>query len=119
MLTALPFDVLTIVFGLREPSNDIRFLTGLLFGASVCVFLYPTFITLARKNIQALSALPSVQKVLLHYLIVASAAITVKWDNTFSYALLSVLSIFGFLSLVAMLMTGLWKTIGKAFRAKL
>jgi len=42
----------------------------------------------------------------------------VKLDNPFSYALLLVLSIFGFLSLVALLMTGLWKTIGKAFRAK-
>lgn len=119
MLAALPLDVLTIVLGLREPSNDIGFLTGLLFGAAVCVFLYPSFVVLTRKNIQAVSALPSLQKALLHYLIVASAAIMVKWDNPFFYVFLSVLSIFGFLSLVAMLMIGLWKTIAKAFRTKI
>jgi hypothetical protein len=118
MLAALPLDVLTLVLKWRVPSNDIRFLTGLLFGASVCVLLYPSVVVLLRGKMQTLSALPSLQKVLWHYLIVGSAALMAKWDNLFSYALLSVLSIFGCLSLAAMLMTGLWKTIEKTFKSK-
>jgi uncharacterized membrane protein len=116
ILTALPLDVLTALLGLREPSNYIRFVTGLLFGAALCVFLYPAFIVLIRKNNEALSALPTVQKALFHYLIVALAALIVKWDNLLSYGVLLTLSIFGFLSLAVILMVGLWKAIGKVFK---
>ena len=118
MLTILPLDVLTIIFGWRNPSNDIRFLTGLLFGAGVCVFLFPSFVVLVPKNIKTLSALPSLQKSLLHYLVVASAGMIVKWDNPFSYSLLLALSIFVFLCLAAMIIVGLWKTTGKVFSSK-
>lgn len=109
MIAALPIDVASIVLGVRAPSNDIRFLTGLLFGASLCVFLYPSFIILTSKNIQSVSALSTCQKMFLHYMIVASTLIILKWNHLFSYALLFGLSIFGFLCLVAMLMGCLWK----------
>jgi len=111
MIATLPIDVATIVLGVRAPSNDIRFLTGLLFGASVCVFLYPSFIMLTSKNIQSVSALSTCQKMLLHYMIVASTLIILKWNNIFSYALLSGLSIFGFFCLVVMLIGCLSKTL--------
>ncbi len=113
MLTALPLDVLTVTFHWREASNDFRFMTGLLWGSAVCVFLYPAFLVLTGKKIPARSALPALRNALLYYLSAAAAALLAKWNNIFSYALLFALSLFGFVSLAVMLIISFKKTAAK------
>ena len=48
-------DVFTVELGLRAPSNDWRFLTGLMFGEALSVFLFPAFVmlTVAKRRERA------------------------------------------------------------------
>lgn len=102
-------DVFSTVHGFRAPSNDARYLTGLLFGGAFSVYLFPAFILLAlfrnygQRRTGAL-------KYLAPFLVIAAAAFFLKeWDSRIAYGVLESLGIFGFLSLLGILCLGMSK----------
>ena len=55
-------DLISIWAGLREPSNAMRYLTGILFGGAFSVYLYPAFVSLVFSDGRNHAAINSVIK---------------------------------------------------------
>lgn len=111
MFFPLPIDVYTVKYGLREPTNNLRCLTGLLFGAAASVYVYPAFITLAYAKGYAKSAIDSPYKFTAFFALVAGAFFLQRWDSIAAFAVLESLSYFGFFSFFAMLIIGILKIL--------
>jgi hypothetical protein len=75
----------------------------------VAVYLYPSFVYLISSRNQHESVLPTVQKAVTFYILILAPFVLKEWDSYVSYILLSILSVFGFLALVAMLGIGFSK----------
>ena len=106
-------DVVTIIYGIRQPSNDLRFLTGLFFGQTLSVYLYPAFITLAVATGVERSAIDSWYK-FVGLVVITSGASGIKYlQQLAAYYILETLAVFGFLSLFTIIIWGLYKIIGR------
>jgi uncharacterized membrane protein len=104
-------DLISIWIGLRDPSNDIRYLTGILFGGAFSVYLYPAFITLVFSDGQNHATINSFTKYGV-FLFVSIVTFFVKEiDNIVIFVALSGLSFIGFGGLVVILLVGLMKGI--------
>jgi uncharacterized membrane protein len=100
-------DVFTVEFGLRAPSNDWRFLTGLMFGEALSVFLFPAFVMLTvakRRERAALSGATAFGGVLA---LGACAFFAKGLDSAAAYYVLESLGVLGNLSLFAFIIYGL------------
>ena len=89
-------DVVTIQSGIRQPSNDRRYRTGLFFGTALNIVLCPAFIMAVCKAAGEVSGLSPRGFVAL----TASAlgAFFLKgWDSWAAYAFLEALAVSGFL----------------------
>lgn len=115
LITSLLFiplflDVVTVKYGIRHPSNDWRFLTGLLFGQALSVYLYPAFITLTVAAWCERAAIDSWYK-FVGLLIITSGAFWVKYlQHIAVYYILEILAIFGCLSLFTVIILGIYKS---------
>ena len=103
-------DVFTITYGSREPSNDIRYLTGLLFGMAFSVYLFPPFIMFSHDRAHDRSAIHSFSIFALLLIFIAGAFFLKAWDAAISYVILESLSFAGFISLFGILIFNLLKT---------
>ncbi len=103
-------DVLTIHYGIRTASNDLRYLTGLFFGMALSVVLYPAFIIATHRAYRDASAL-SPRSFIALIALIFGAFFLKSWDSWVAYTILEVLSISGFLGLLAMLVSGTIKTL--------
>lgn len=104
-------DVVTIHFQLRQPSNSVRHLTGLLFGVSFCSVLYP-----AVRQLLGASCPVTGLRIRLLLLLASVGALTSSltlWDRLFSYYLLEFLSWGGFVGLAALIASGLFAGLAK------
>lgn len=103
-------DVAAIAAGIKSPSNDTRYLTGLLWGAAFSVLLYPAFLILTRVAVEAPPA--SASWAGLAPLGAAAGAWLLKgWDHAIAYGLLEATAVFGSLSLAGILLIGLFQAV--------
>ncbi|MDP2279840.1 MAG: DUF2085 domain-containing protein [Nitrospirota bacterium] len=103
-------DVFAISYGFREPSNDIRYLTGLLFGMAFSVYLFPPFIMLSHDRAHDHPAINSFSIFTLLLIFIAGAFFLKAWNTTLSYVILESLSFAGFASLFGTLIFNVLKT---------
>lgn len=108
-------DLTTLWAGIREPSNDIRYLTGILFGGALSVYLYPTFISLTLKNSKNCTSMDSFTMCCFSLAISIGVFFIKEIDSIFVYWLLYSLSVLGFGSLIAMLLIS-FGFLSKSFR---
>lgn len=109
-------DVFTIYYGFREPSNDIRYLTGLLFGMALSVYLVPTFIMFFFDKAHGRPTINSFPKFVLLLVFIAGVFFLKAWDNIICYFFLESLSFAGFASLFGLLIFNLFKTLMNTIR---
>jgi uncharacterized membrane protein len=104
-------DVFTIKYALRVASNDIRYLTGLLFGSAFSIYLYPSFVMLSISRGHDRPAISSLYKLAALLSFIIAAFLLKAWDTVFAYVILEALSFWGFLSLFAILMFGIFRMV--------
>ena len=103
-------DVMTATYGIRPPSNDIRFLTGLLFGQALSAYLYPAFITLTVASGCEKSAIDRWYKFFGLLVMTAGVFSAKDLQNIVAYYILEALAVFGCLSLFTIIILGLYKS---------
>ena len=103
-------DVFAISYGFREPSNDIRYLTGLLFGMAFSVYLFPPFIMLSHDRAHDHPAINSFYRFALLLIFIVGAFFLKAWNTKLSYVILESLSFAGFASLFGTLIFNVLKT---------
>jgi len=112
---ALPLfaDVLSIAFGFRVPSNDVRFLTGLLFGAALSIALLPAVLSLAAPTRRAArnNTVRHFAPVLMG---VAALFLLKHWDVAIVFAGIEGLCYAGFFALAGLLAAGLFLIVRRA-----
>ena len=115
-LFALPLfaDVLSLMLSLRAPSNDLRFLTGLLFGGALSIALVPAAMSLAspadrKSRHSALRFAPILAGVAALFLLKG-------WDHPAAFAAMQGLCYAGLFTLAALLGTGLILAFRHALR---
>lgn len=111
-------DVVTVKYGIRQPSNDLRFLTGLLFGQALSVYLYPAFITLTVATGCEKAAIDSWYKFVGLLVITAGAFWVKSLQHIAAYYVLEMLAVFGCLSLFAIIILGVYKSFDRMLSNK-
>lgn len=102
-------DVFAIQFGFKSPSNDTRYLTGLLWGMAFSIYLLPAFLILTRSRGPEETTIAQ-GKFFAPLLAICAAAFLLKeWDHLIAYGILEALGIFGCLSLAGILAVGLFQ----------
>ncbi len=104
-------DLVSIWIGLRNTSNNIRYLTGILFGGAFSVYLYPAFITLVFPGGENRASLNSLARYGIFLFAVISAFFVKEMDNIIIFVALSGLSFIGFGGLIVILLISLMKGI--------
>jgi uncharacterized membrane protein len=112
MFTPLFIDLISIWSGLREPSNDIRYLTGILFGGAFSMYLYPAFIALVFQEGRNRPPVNSFTQYGIFLFMNVGIFFVKEMDGVIAYVALSGLSFLGFGGLVVILLAGLVKGIG-------
>jgi uncharacterized membrane protein len=116
MCLPLFIDVASIWLKARAPSNEIRYLTGCMFGSSLTVYMYPTFISLLLKNFHCRAAIDSYSKYGLFLLLLMSVFLLKNLNNTFAFWIASALSIFGFTGIYAILSANVFLLLTRSHR---
>jgi uncharacterized membrane protein len=110
-MSPLFVDVLSLFLGYRAPSNDVRFLTGLLFGGGLSACLVSALAFLLRPGVAG-----GVRGAGNLFVLIAGASASVfllkTWDSIVAYAILETLCMFGCLSLALVLAVGTYKAAG-------
>lgn len=88
-------DIFSISIDLREPSNNIRYLTGILGGGSLIVYLYPSFVSIVFSDGRNRSAIGSFAEYGLFLLVGISAYFVKELDNIVVFTVLSGLTFLG------------------------
>jgi uncharacterized membrane protein len=90
VLSFLPMlvDLLTVAGGMRAPSLDVKYLTGLLFGSGLCLALYPASLVVMRGAVAPGAGIDSPRRLALVYLGVAAAFLARITDTLPAFALL-------------------------------
>ena len=99
MFLPLFLDVFSLKLGIRHPSNDIRYLTGLMFGYALSVYLYPAFIRLCSDEKHGKASISSFGKLYVPLALIGIGFFLKYWDIIVSYIILQTLAFWGFLSL--------------------
>jgi uncharacterized membrane protein len=111
-------DVFTIMYGVRTPSNDVRFLTGLLFGQALSVYLYPTFITIVVRRGLERAVLASFYRLAALTVITSGAFLGMSLDNNAAYYVYESLGVLGNASLFIIIAYGASKSFGRTANVK-
>lgn len=104
-------DVFTLNQGLRNPSNDIRYFTGLLFGNAFSVYLYPAFNAIIDSVKCSKTAINSLRRYLMLLTLIIGGFFLKSWNNISVYLILEVLAVFGCISLFVMVTLGFLKMV--------
>ena len=111
------YDVYTVAYGLRAPSNDMKYLTGLAFGETLSLYLYTALLTLLRPGRQVWGMKDSARYFAPCLALIAAAYYLKEWDTLLAFGALESLSIAGFLSLAGILVYGTYlATRGLAYK---
>jgi uncharacterized membrane protein len=113
MFFPLVLDVSTLWLGIRQPSNDIRFLTGILFGNALCVFLYPAFNSLVLSSVRYKPVIHSLTNYFGFLSFCILMFFLMKIDNVIVFVILTVFSVLGFIGIVSILLIGLTKGVSR------
>lgn len=111
MFCPIFIDLISIWGGLREPLNEIRYLTGILFGGAFSLYLYPAFIAIVFSDGRDNAAINSFRKYGIFILVIIAAFFVKEIDNIVVFVALSGLSFIGFGGLVIILLVGFTKGI--------
>lgn len=103
----------TAHFGLRAASNDLRLLTGMLFGVAASIVLYPAAVECVAGSGSDRSALPSVPRLALLLIITASAFEARNLDSKPAFHLLEALGIMGNVALYLIVGLGPFAALGR------
>jgi uncharacterized membrane protein len=112
MFCAVFIDLINIWIGLREPSNNIRYFTGILFGGALSVYLYPAFATLVFPDGQNRASIVSFTRYGMFLFVSIGTFFVKEMDNIGVFFALSGFSFLGFGGLIVILLVGLVKGIG-------
>ncbi len=107
-------DVLAIAAQFKAPSNDVRYATGLLWGAAFSIYLLPAFLVLARPPGHAPTEAVPWKLVAPLVAACAGAWFLKRWDHLVAYGILETLGIFGCFSLAGILAIGLFHAARRA-----
>lgn len=95
LLLPLLLDVGTIMAGWRFPSNDVRFLTGLLFGCGSSLLVYPDVRLLGVRRKVDRPTLLTWRWLTLVSLLVCGAYFLKKWDHIVAFVVLESFGVLG------------------------
>lgn len=107
----LPFalDVLTLSLKMRAPSNEIRFLTGILFGAAFTCYVFPSSVAVLFPGRTTpppiINSIGEYGSFILIFIAVYSAK---ALAHEAVFQIMNALTIFGFVALVSMLAASLF-----------
>ena len=105
-------DLLTIWTKSRAPSNDVRYLTGILFGEAFIALLYPAFVSLVCSDARDRATMNSLARYGIYVLSGVAAFFLKEIHSLIALVALSGLSFIGFGSLVAIFLVGTVRGIG-------
>ncbi len=117
MFISMFIDLISIWTGTREPSNDIRYLTGILFGGALSIYLYPAFISLVLINCKNYTGMNSFSMYSLFLLTSIGAFFIKEIDTIFAFWMFYALSVLGFGSFMVLLL-GSIGFLSKSFISK-
>jgi len=104
MLMPMFIDLISIWIGMRTPSNDTRYLTGILFGGAISIYIYPAFVVLVLSSGQDQAVIGSLVKYGLFLFLSLGGYFIKNIDRYSIFVSLNSLSIFGFLCLLFLLL---------------
>ena len=104
MFAPMFIDLISLWTGVRKPSNDIRYLTGILFGGALSMYLYPAFTTIVYRNDKSYTSIKFFPIYTLFLLVSIGAFFIKEIDCIFVFWMLYGLSVLGFGCLVVMLL---------------
>lgn len=104
LLFPLIIDVVSLRMAIRPPSNEIRFLTGILFGAGFGCWYLPSVLTVVAPGHLIHSRLLSSFGEYGFLVLTLACVYAAKWLNhVLAYVMLNALSIVGFVALITSL----------------
>lgn len=109
-------DLGSVWVGFREPSNDMRYLTGLLFGEALSLYLYPAFIALVFSGGRNHTAIDSIIKYSIFIFAGITAFFMKEVDSAIAFIILCAFSFAGFVSLLIIVLVGSIKGVSKLSR---
>lgn len=96
-------DITTLYLSYRLPSNDIRYLTGIFFGSSFCMVLFPIFNSLFVNERYDTSNIASHKRLAVYIVALICLYNVKKFDTYLSYIFLTLIASIGFLGVCWML----------------
>ena len=108
-------DVFSLVLDIRRPSNNVRYLTGLMFGYALSVFLYPAFIRLWSGKNHGNASKSYLIRLCVPMAMIGTVFFLRYCDYILSYIVLQTLAFWGFLSLLAGFLFAALGTIRKSW----
>lgn len=111
-------DVFSLELDLRSPSNNIRYLTGLMFGYALSVYLYPAFIRLFSNEKHDKASISSFGKLYVPLVLIGIGFFLKYWNIIVSHIILQTLAFWGFLSLFAGFIFAVFGMFKKSQRCK-
>lgn len=118
MFLPMFIDLISIWVGFRAPSNAMRYLTGILFGGALSIYLYPAFISLVFSGGRNHSAINSIIKYGIFLFAGITAFFVKRIDSMVVFIVLSSLSLVGFISFIVMVLIGSISGVGKLSKVR-
>lgn len=104
MFLPMIVDITTLWFKLRAPSNDIRYLTGLMFGSSLSMYAYPVFVSILSSNSHEKSCIDTHKKYVFFLISLVLVFFLKSLDNNASFLISYGLAVFGFVGIFTILL---------------
>lgn len=103
---SLPFalDILSLSLKMRGPSNEIRFLTGILFGAAFCCYIFPSSVAVLFPDCTTEPPIiDSIGEYGFFLLILVAVYLAKELNDAAVFYSINAVTIFGFCALISML----------------
>jgi hypothetical protein len=109
-------DLSTIWLNLRKPSNEIRLLTGILFGGALILYLYPACISFFASKNESRPAIKSIPAYILFLLVNITVFAVKELNIAFVFYSYYLLSLIGFVGLFFVFSASISRVILSMFR---
>jgi uncharacterized membrane protein len=103
MFFPFALDVLSLFLRIREPSNEIRFLTGILFGAAFSCYVLPSSMSVLFPRHKTQPIIESISEYSILLLVLIEVYLAKALPFTAVFYVMNAISIFGFSALVLLL----------------
>lgn len=111
LLSFMFVDLLTVLFNIRETSNDVRLLTGILFGSSLALFIYPAFVSFFLQRKETHTGMHSISMYIIYLALNVLAFCLIKLNWVVIFYMMSILSIIGFVGILLILLLCVLKAL--------